>query len=138
MNEELILKDSKILVTTNQITIGATTYPTRNITSVKATYQEPSLGCAILCLLGALFVLLITGIWIYIGIQEKEEVPAQVYLTAVGSLVVLVASIFWMRSQKRTYHITLETSAGSAQVLSSQNESYIDNVTAAIRKAITS
>ena len=134
MSQKYIYHDENVAISTNQVTVGATTYPIRNIVSVQASYTKPNLGCAIALIVVFGFFSL-TSIFTFFN-------PDHSFLTALIQQIVMVTllmiGIRWYRRKKVTYHVVITTSAGSNQALSSYNEQYIDEVANAIRTAVTS
>lgn len=116
-------------VTTTRVVVGGTTYALRNITSVSMTYTPPQLGCAILVLLGGLFLLLL----IIIPFNENNYHPIAGCILG-GSI--MLGSIVWMSRIKTKYHVNLSSTAGEVHALTSKNKAYIEKIVVSINDAI--
>ena len=129
MAEENIYADNNVSITTARVMIGGTTYALRNITSVKMTLTPANKGCAIL--------LLVIGIFAGLGALvtfARDTAAGFVWLLIGGGLV--AGAIFWMRSLKPSFHVTIASSSGEIRALTSQDKAYISKIVAGINEAI--
>jgi hypothetical protein len=130
MSEEIIYSDSEVSVTTTRVIILGTTYALRNITSVKMAMTPVKQGCAIaLLILGIIMLLGAFG-----GLSSKDVGGAILGLLIAAGIV--AGSVFWLRSLKPDYHVTIASSAGEAHALTSKDKNYISKIVESINDAI--
>jgi Family of unknown function (DUF6232) len=113
-NEETIYADHGVVVTTARVTILGTTYPLRNIASVRMTFTPPRALPAILVLVVGLMIL---------GdafVQRHGSTPAPVGVYVLGG-VMTVGAILRMFIAKTKYHVNLSSAAGEVNALTSKN-----------------
>ena len=146
MAEEVVFVDDTVSITTARVVISGTTYPLRNITSVKMSRTvkpevpaiPPKHGCAIsLIVLGA-----------FMALGACSAFSEKVFIFAVPNMLISAAFIFggvmWMQSAKPTpaipsitdYHVTIATSSGDDHALTSRDINYIEKIVASINDAI--
>ena len=129
MSEENIYSDNNVSVTTARVIISGTTYALRNITSVRMTTTPASSGCAVvLIVLGAISLLVALGTF---GRDAGAGFVALLFAAGI-----LAAGIFWLRSLKSSFHVTIASSSGEARALTSTDRAYIDKIVGSINEAI--
>ena len=127
--EETLYSDGTVSVTPARVVIGTTTYAVRNITSVKTTMTPPARGCATLVLAMGIIALLIS-----LGVMG-ESISAGIVVLIIAASVI-VGAIYWRRSCKPQYHVTIASASGEAHALASKDKAYIDTIVASINAAI--
>lgn len=130
MEEQIILEETGVKVTSARFILPAQTYAVANITSVKNFTQSANQVSAILfggCGLGcfAIGALCATG-----------GSPGMGLMFAFFGIVSMVAGFFELRAAKPSYHVILATAGGEVRVLSSLNREYIERVVQAANNAI--
>jgi hypothetical protein len=128
--EENIYSDSDVSVTTTRIIVSGTTYPLRNITSVKMTETAGNSGCAV----ALIIVGLISFSFAVLSIVDGTG-PVLLALLFAGGL--LAGGMAWLRSVKSTFHVIIAGSSGEIRALSSLNRPYIETILGAINEAIS-
>ena len=128
-SEETIHHDDHVTVTTTRVIVRGTTYALRNITSVRMTVTDPKNGCALTFLISGVVALLIL-LSMYV-----EGMPAS-RMFWLYSAAGIAGGIFWMRSQKKTYHVAIASSSGEANALSSTDREYIEHIVGCVNDAI--
>ena len=127
--DETLHSDSSVLVTTARLVLFGTTYPVRNITSVRATISPTDQGPAVsLLIFGALIT--IAG---FVCISSLGS--SSLWIVLLGIVAVTLA-ILWMRRGKAAYHIFITTSAGEIQAMKTFNKQYLQTVLSSINTAI--
>jgi Family of unknown function (DUF6232) len=105
MAEENIYSDSDVSVTTTRIIVSGTTYPLRNIMSVKMTETAGNSGCAVALIIVGLISFSVAVLSIVDGTG-----PVLLALLFAGGL--LAGGMAWLRSVKSTFHVTIASSSG--------------------------
>lgn len=146
MSEDTIYADSTVSISTARLVINGTTYPLRNITSVKVGVTEVRSNGGKGCALGAVgcggILVLTAGSAVLVTLAEsgltRDAGIGLVPLLVAGSI--LTVSIIWLRSAKpkvdTTFHVTIAASSGEAHALSSKDLSYVEKVVKHINDAI--
>jgi len=117
--EKTFFQYEDVTVTNTRFMVGAQTFAMSNITSVKASKQDPNRLWPI--------VLIVIGV-----------------LAMVGDGSVAVVGIFggsgviWLVMQKTMYHVMLTTAGGETSALRSEQKDYIEKVVKALNDAIVS
>lgn len=130
MAEETIYTDNNVKVTTARVIIHQTTYALRNITSVRLKSESPVKPSwpNILLIIG--IVLLFFGAIPAIAGHPGDGAG----LLVIGGVIVALA-IAGMRKGKDTYYVTIASSAGETNALSSYDRDYISKIVEAINDA---
>ncbi len=125
MSEEILYTDNHASVSTSRVILNNTTYALRNITSVKMTVTPAKKGCAIvLIILGALVALC--------GLPSKDAILP----TLIVGGILIGLGIVWSNSAKADYHVTIASSSGEGNALTSRDKAYIQKIVNAINEAI--
>lgn len=115
--EKTFFQYEDVAVTNARFMVGAQTFAMSNITSVKASRQDPSRFWPIaLIVFGLLALVANASIWL-VGIFGG-------------------AGVVWLLSQKTMYHVMLMTAGGETSALSSEQREYIEKVVKALNDAI--
>lgn len=115
--ERTFFQYEDITVTNSRFMVGSQTFAMSNITSVKASKQEPNRFWPIaLIVFGVLALVANANIWVVVLIG--------------GS------GIAWLLMQNTMYHIMLTTAGGETSALSSKQREYIKKVVHALNEAI--
>ncbi|MBI4200545.1 MAG: hypothetical protein HY535_08765 [Chloroflexi bacterium] len=113
--EKTFFQSEEVTVTNSRFMVGSKTFAMSNITSVKASEQEPkrlySIG------------LIVLGVFVLTG-----SVGIGVVISGIG--------VAWLLMQKTKYHVTLTTAAGESSALGSKQREYIEKVVQALNEAI--
>lgn len=127
--EKIFLNRNKFLVSISRVNISGTTYSTANITSVSKRVEPPNRGCAF-------GLVLIGGIVAMISLAAFID-DSEVGMTGLAlGIVALAIGIVWLRSLKPTYKLIFASASGESEAHSSQDESLIDEIVAAVNDAI--
>lgn len=122
MSEQVFYDQGGIAVTNSRFIVHGQTYAMSGITSVKASQISPSKKEPVFCVLGGVIITLYNlnpvTFWMYLGIA------------------ILVVSIYWFKSLKPTYYVTLTTNAGETQAVQSKDFDVISNIVNALNSAI--
>lgn len=127
--EQMIYSDNPVVVTNMRVSIGGTTYPLQNITSVKVLFTPPRLVKPILLLVVGLIILLAA----FAELDGKTPAPFAVYILAGG---MIGGAILWMCNAKTMYHVGLSSASGEIHALTSKDKAYIERIVLSINKAI--
>lgn len=120
MEETEFYKNGNVSITNARFIVGSTTYAMNGVTSVKRGQTDPSkVGPVIMAIIGVISVFAATGL------MSK----------AIGVVVVLLA-IAWFKAIKPEYIVSLNSSSGESQALSSKDKQYIDDVINSLNNAI--
>lgn len=111
-----------VRITSTRAVIGAKTYSMANISSVELAVIPPSTG--------ALYVLIIAGVLLALCVF----VDGMRWLALLGGFLLLLG-IALLRMAKPSYAVKIESSSGSANVITSQNKSYIEGIVTAMNEA---
>jgi len=116
-NEKVYLEEGGVTVTKARFIVPAQTYAMSGITSVKAAFDQPLKGPAILGGIGVLA--LFTG-----------EAGAII----IGLLLIAGAILWFIKGKKHI--VVLSTASGEAEALSNSNSGFIGRIIAALNEAI--
>ena len=129
MSENLIYTDNRVSISTSRIVIGSTTYPLRNIASVRMGFTPPHSGCAgVVIILGGL--ILLGGI-----ATARESLLGSLLIVGVGVLVGTLGFLC-LRTLKATYSVLLINNSGEVKALESEDEVYLETIIESINNAI--
>lgn len=115
--EKTFLQYKDVTVTNSRFMVGSQTFAMSNITSVKASKQEPRRFWPI-----ALIVISV------LTLAANADVLVVVVMGGMG--------VAWLLMQKTMYHIMLTTAGGETSALSSEQREYIEKVVQALNDAI--
>lgn len=115
--EKTFFQYEDVTVTNSRFMVASQTFAMSNITSVKASKQEPKRFWPIVLIVVGVFALMSNAnIWI-------------VVLMVGGGIV-------WLLLQYTMYHVMLTTAGGETSALSSKQRDYIEKVVQALNEAI--
>jgi hypothetical protein len=123
--EEIIYSDANVSVSTSRVIISGTTYALRNITSVKMTVTPAKQGCAIA-------LIIVGGLGLLGGLASKDGVLVGLIIGA----IIIGLGVLWLRAVKADYHVTIASSSGEGNALTSRDRPYIQKIVDAINEAI--
>ena len=146
-----IYQDNLVTIDSEVVRIGATQYDLDGIVSFTGLHR-PKQACLARAICIGLFVLGLLCVFgaamnyylhlqlhdFNFGTSMDEKTSENIYYNLIISSVFLVPAILillWIRSQKDTYLIQFQTSAGSVEAVSSHNEKYIDQLLTALGEA---
>lgn len=115
--EETLFQSGNVVVTNKRFMVGGKTIALAGVVSVSMMYTDPSRTAPIILLIIGLICLAFA--WLL-------------------GVVLIILGALWLYSQKRVYHVVLESAAGSQEALSSKDEQYISDVVQALNDAIVS
>jgi hypothetical protein len=116
--EKTFFQYEDVTVTNARFMVASQTFAMNNITSVKASRQDPKrLWPIVLIVIGVLF-----------AVAGSANV-------GIG-LVIGGVSVVWLLMQKTMYHVMLTTAGGETSALSSKQREYIEKVVQALNEAI--
>ena len=127
--EETLLSDNYVTVTTTRVIIRDTTYALRNIASVRMAFTPPKTGCAIILLIFGIFALIVA----FAGFSQNVASGLGYFIFAA---VIIGGAILWLRSLKADYHVAITSSSGEAKALTSKDKAYIERIVNSINEAI--
>lgn len=127
--ERAFLNADGVYVSNTRVVIHGTTYAMANITSVRKHVVPASNGCA--ALLIAVAAIGIVGA-LATALTNSGDAWGGVFLCG----ILLLIGVLWFRSLKTKYHLMLATAGGERQGLSSEDQTVVDRVTAAVADAI--
>ena len=131
MAEEIISQDHRATVTTARVIMHGTTYPLRNISSVRMATVSPNIAAPVLLIVfGALAVVGCAADYL-----DTHKLAWVVLL--VGAWMTLLG-ILWVRSLRPWFHVVIASTGGEVNALSSQDRQYIARIVEAINVAIVS
>ena len=122
-DEQVFFHEGNIAVTDARFILGNETYAVRSIASVMAGEQKPARDWPILIGLAAVGI----AVWAFFQESLSGYIWAGLFLWVAG---------VWAYLQSSTYHLSLRTSAGTLQVLSSKDGAFIRRVSDALNRAI--
>ena len=126
--EETIFSDKVVAVTTTRVIIWGTTYPLRNISSVRMTFTSPQIGWPILLIIFGIFILFMAA-----HPLNGDKAPIGVFIIAYG---MIAGAILWMALARTHFHVDLTSTSGEIHVLTSKDKAYIQRVVESINEAI--
>jgi hypothetical protein len=130
MAEESIYSDDTVSITTARVMISGTTYALRNITSVSMTYTPAKRAPGIALLIFGVLVLLLARMYFH---DQAVHAGLVALLVAV---VMMSGGIFLICVAKPNFHVSLSSSSGESDALTSKDRRYIEKVVAGINDAI--
>lgn len=135
--EKTFFQYEDVTVTNSRFMVGSQTFAMSNITSVKASEQEPKRFWPIaLVVIGVLVLMGSVGVGLAIGGIGVKGL-AEVILGYVGiGLAIGGIGVAWLLKQKTMYHVMLTTAGGETSALSSEQREYITKVVQALNEAI--
>ena len=122
-DERVFFHEGNIAVTDARFMLGNETYAVRSIASVMSGEEKPARDWPILIGLAGV------GIAIWAFFQESMS-------GAIWAGLFLWVAAAWAYLQRSTFHLSLRTSAGTLQVLSSRDGAFIQRVAHALNEAI--
>lgn len=135
MREQTFYSDEKIMITSNRIIIGQTTYTTSSVVSVSKAVKSYNLRqntVSIFCL----FCIFSMVIPLIISVQSLSSS----FPVFISSTLVILAGIVFLctNTLKKACYLLLTLNNQLITVLESKDEDYVDRVKAAIENAISS
>jgi hypothetical protein len=130
MTEDTIYSDDNVRLTADRVVIHGTTYPIRNITSVKMARTEARGGCASLLASFGAVLLSIFVVGFVVGGERREVAD---FLISGG---ILAGGLLWLAALKPTYHVLIASASDETYALTSGDEQYIREVVEGINDAI--
>lgn len=121
--ERTFLSEQGVLVTNARFVAHNQTYAMGGITSVKTMIEGPSSGFPV--------IMLIVGVLVLLGCLAGAEWKGALVGAALVGLAILI-----LKSQKATHHLVLRTASGEVRAISSQDQTRIARILAAINDAI--
>jgi hypothetical protein len=116
MEEKTFFQYEDVAVTNTRFVVGPQTFALSNITSVKASRQDPNrLWPVAFGIVGS--ILLFNQAWGF------------------GLFLIGIAALWWFL-QKGSYHVLLTTAGGETTALTSEQHDYIQKVVKALNEAI--
>ncbi len=135
MSQKTEQLNSTISLSDSLFVVGSTTYPLRQITSVRGDTSPPkNTFFAIVFLLSILWVA-ITIIPLYQSFRDGSSGIAFQDFPIVSVCVAVISFIF-MRRAKTSYHLIISTAAGETEALTSKNKGDIVTIITKLNKAI--
>ncbi|HET9907664.1 MAG TPA: DUF6232 family protein [Anaerolineales bacterium] len=128
-SDKTILKEGNLTVTDRRVTVGAKTYATANIASVRIQENEPRFFLP-------LFFMLITGICLaLIAASDMQDLS---YLLNWGMYLSVGAFFLLLFSQKTKYSVLMRMrgSVDEMSLLQTPNRDYAEKVVKMLREAI--
>ncbi len=123
MDEKPIYQDEVVTVTRSQCVVRSQKYPLGGVTSISNRTREANkMWPMIMSAAGAIILL---------GGLQGGGTPA-----LVAGAIVAGLGVFWYRSLTVKYAVVLTTEAGDTEVLTSDDEDWISNVTSALNDAM--
>jgi len=116
--EKTFFQYEDVTVTNARFMVASQTFAMNNITSVKASREDPKRLWPI--------VLIVVGVLLAVAGSTNM---------AIG-LVIGGAGAAWLLLQKTMYHVMLTTAGGETSALSSKEREYIEKVVQALNEAI--
>ncbi|MGN7833618.1 DUF6232 family protein [Pseudoxanthomonas sp. 22568] len=127
--EETLHSDAYVSVTTSRVIIRGTTYALRNIASVRMTFMSPSLFMPIVMILVGSVVLLLS-------FQDFSQSMKSGFTQLAISAAIIGIGVFWLKSKKTLFHVSISSSSGEVNALSSYDRGYIEQIVQSINSAI--
>jgi hypothetical protein len=127
MQENVLLNENNVVISTSRFVVGSQTYAIRNITSVKQAHENPKRGLSY-------FFLIVAAFFLLNGWAQKDFPIGKEFLVG-GIFCVVVAVLIW-RARKPVYHIILHSSSGESKALSSGDQYFTSRVAKALNEAI--
>jgi len=122
VDEKTYLSDDDVTITNTQVLIKGKAYTMSHITSVEAVKHKPKqLGPFIVMLVGVLVLIM--------GSTGDSG-------TLIAGVVILALGAVWAWIRRVKYIVQIESSSGRSAALVSSNKAYIEQVAAALQKAI--
>lgn len=129
MAENVVYSDKNVNITNARVVIDNTTYAVRNITSVKTSLTPASkVMCYFLMLMGV--VLALIGIGVFLSYKDIGSI-----FIFLGTLEIICA-FFLLSKCKPKYHVTIASSSGEVEAMTSKDKKYIDKIVSSINDAI--
>lgn len=116
--EKTFFQYEDVSVTNARFMVASQTFAMSNITSVKASRQDPKRLWPI--------VLIVIGLLFAVGGSANMGL----------GLVIGGLGVAWLLVQKTMYHVMLTTAGGETSALSSKQRDYIEKVVQALNEAI--
>lgn len=136
MAEEIIYSDNNVQITTARVNILGTTYPLRNVTSVRMTETPPSTGWAMLVGIAGVLITWNVSIPILMMMFEMGRFNfSDLFVVLLGFGMVL-GGFGAATTAGSTFHVIMGTSSGEVQALQSHDQDYIARITSSINDAI--
>jgi Na+/H+ antiporter NhaD/arsenite permease-like protein len=129
MAEESIYADDNVSITTARIVVSGTTYALRNITSVRMTDTNPSKIGPIVCLILGLIILAM-------GLVAFTQSAGEGFMFSLAGAPLAGAGLYTLWTARRSYSVTIASSAGEIRALTSPDKQYISKIVASVNEAI--
>jgi hypothetical protein len=136
MAEEIVYSDNNVQITTTRVAVLGTTYPLRNITSVRMTETPPSKGCAMLVGIVGAMLSLFLSIPILLMMFDVGTFDLSALFVALLGFGMALGGFGVALTAGSTFHVIMGTSSGEVQALQSQDRDYIARITSSINDAI--
>ena len=134
--ENTIYKDNYVRVTNARAILGSTSYAIANITSVAIVKSPVNYTVSIILGVIGLVIGSCGGLWALGGLLAGENTLSSVLIGGaigfVGILIVL-GGVGLASNSKPTYVLKIRSASGEANVLSSKNQEYIQNIVSALK-----
>ena len=134
-SEQIFFQDGNVHVTSTRFIVESKTYAISAVTSVASSVVAPNTDGYRMTLAGGVLCLVLT---LFMVVSAGFSIEASGCI--VGGLLVgaILIPVGWLgiKRGKSTYIVTLATSAGEVQALSSFDPSYIERVVKALNQAI--
>lgn len=135
-DEEVLLEEVGIRVTTTRVTLGSTTYPVNGITSVRVGSESPSLFPLVMlstlgCVLGP-----VIGFVPGLGQQGGPNPVASIAGGVVMFGLVGLGIVMQLRGKSR-YYVVLGTGAGERRALYTRDKDTAHRTRESIEQAVT-
>lgn len=132
MDSNSIYSNGVVTVTRAMFRVGSTQFPIRNIASIQILYDDPDRGGPqLFIIVGFLFI--VVPIWSFFRAGNNDY---GLLIFALAGILMFVIGILWWRSQKKTYHIEVESGGSKSRAYSSTNHVEIIKINQAINSAL--
>jgi hypothetical protein len=140
--EQVLLEDRGVRITTAKAQMHGTTYPMGGITSVRTRRVAPSPGGPILFGGGGLAVLMGALLVGAVALPDEQsplnpQMMGFAVVLGLGGLALLAVAANAASSAKARHVVVLGTAGGDRQGLSTYDQDFADSVRSAIEEAIT-
>lgn len=129
MADEILFQDGSVTVTSTMLSIGATMYPIRNITSVSSATIAPVISGYV-----GLLVLLVPVLLMGVINLPNTGVSGILGVSVFAALFAIIARV--IRRARNTFVLRISTSGGQVDALKSIDEADITRVAKAVMDAI--